>query len=166
MFNFVRSARAGAGRASDAVDDSVGTAVEDDTEAVAGVAFTILARRAVRSPRDVTIGSDEGEVTAGDARAAFGIGRMALGRPSVRSGFGFGAGFEASARVRACHCSASRAALACALEGAGLDDEGLKGEAACPPCAQMAATDVTMPPFPPRAERTSYLASGSAERGG
>jgi hypothetical protein len=36
----------------------------------------------------------------------------------------------------------------------------------CPFAAQIAATEVTLPPFPPRADLTSYFsASGSAKRG-
>ena len=60
-----RSTRAGDGRASDAVDESIGVAVDDDTTAGTDGDLIIRARLAVRSATDCTIGSALGVVTAG-----------------------------------------------------------------------------------------------------
>ena len=59
-FIFARSARAGDGRARDAVDESIGVAVDDETTAGTEVDLIILARFAVRSATEVIIGSAEG----------------------------------------------------------------------------------------------------------
>lgn len=66
MFILARSARAGEGRARDAVEESIGVAVDDEITAGTEVDFIIFARRAVRSATEVIIGSEAGDVTVGD----------------------------------------------------------------------------------------------------
>ena len=66
VFIFTRSARAGDGRARDAVDESIGVAVDDETTAGTDVDLISFARRAVRSATEVIIGSAAGDVTVGD----------------------------------------------------------------------------------------------------
>ena len=67
VFIFARSARAGEGRAREAVDESIGVAVDEDITAGTDVDLIIFARRAVRSATEVIIGSAAGDVTVGDA---------------------------------------------------------------------------------------------------
>lgn len=131
--SLARSTRTGDGRASEAVDESIGVAVDEETTAGTEEDLIILARRAVRSATDLSSGSD---ATVGDVVVVFGLGLMALRRPSAENegaivvgevgdlsalGFGLGiggAGFVgevaiiASNPVFAFHCSASLAGFA------------------------------------------------------
>jgi len=148
--------RRGAGRASEAVDESIGVANDDETTAGDEVALINLARFMERS---VTLFKDS---TAGAVVAA----RAAL---------------AAAGRTGFCCCTAGAFLVTVTSETAGVRTGlttfaggtvgclvmGCDGDPFC--CiadAQIAATVVTFPPFPPRAERMTYRTSGLSDAGG
>lgn len=110
MFILWRSAGAGAGRASDAVDEIIGVARDEDTTAGTEADLTIRARLAGIPPPEVDAASTAGGVgvTEGEEAAVLAKGLSARGRESTcGAGDLDGSDFGVAEPAVAVHCSMS-----------------------------------------------------------